>query len=105
MMVAALRRELGSELTWPDPRGGFFLWARLPEGLDADAMVPRAVDHGVVYVAGTAFYVNGAGSRDIRLAFSAATVERITEGVRRLAVAMREELAALPAGSSSPAAP
>jgi 2-aminoadipate transaminase len=105
VMVAALRRELGTELTWPEPRGGFFLWARLPDGLDADAMVPRAVDHGVVYVAGTAFYVNGAGSRDIRLAFSAATVERITEGVRRLAVAMREELAALPAGSSSPAAP
>jgi 2-aminoadipate transaminase len=105
VMVAALRRELGTELTWPEPRGGFFLWARLPDGLDADALVPRAVDHGVVYVAGTAFYVNGAGSRDIRLAFSAATVERITEGVRRLAVAMREELAALPTGSSSPAAP
>jgi 2-aminoadipate transaminase len=104
VMVAALRRELGSALTWPDPRGGFFLWARLPEGLDADTMVPRAVEHGVVYVAGTAFFVNGAGRDEIRLAFSAATVEAISEGVRRLAAAMREERAALPAGSGFPAA-
>jgi 2-aminoadipate transaminase len=90
VMVAALRHELGNELTWPDPRGGFFLWATLPEGLDADAMVPRAVDHGVVYVAGDAFFVNGDGRRQIRLSFSAPTPERITEGVRRLACVIQE---------------
>ena len=94
VMVAALRRELGSELTWPEPRGGFFLWATLPEQIDSDAMIPRAVEHGVVYVAGEAFFVDGRGANQIRLSFSAPTPARIEEGVARLAAAIREEIEA-----------
>jgi len=93
VMVAALRREIPEGVTWPDPRGGFFLWATLPEAIDADAMVPRAVDHGVIYVSGDAFYVNGSGQQQIRLSFSAPSPERIDEGVRRLAATIREEIA------------
>jgi DNA-binding transcriptional MocR family regulator len=92
VMVEALRRQLGATLTWPDPRGGFFLWATLPAAIDADAMIPRAVEHGVVYVAGEAFFVDGGGANQIRLSFSAPTPARIEEGVARLAVAIREEL-------------
>ena len=51
-MVTALRSELGAAVSWPDPRGGFFLWARLPGNLDAERLLDRAVRHGVVYVAG-----------------------------------------------------
>jgi len=93
VMVAALQREIPDGVTWPAPRGGFFLWATLPEAIDADAMVPRAVDHGVIYVSGDAFYVNGSGQQQIRLSFSAPTPERIVEGVRRLAATIREEIA------------
>jgi 2-aminoadipate transaminase len=93
VMIAALQREIPEGVTWPAPRGGFFLWATLPESIDADAMVPRAVDHGVIYVSGDAFYVNGSGQQQIRLSFSAPTPERIDEGVRRLAATIREELA------------
>ena len=39
VMVEALRTSLGDILHWPAPRGGFFLWATLPGGLDADAMI------------------------------------------------------------------
>ena len=94
VMVAALRREFASDLSWPDPRGGFFLWAALPHGLDADQMVARAVQNGVIYVSGDAFFVNGSGREFIRLSFSAPSPERIEEGVRRLARTIREELAA-----------
>jgi 2-aminoadipate transaminase len=93
-MVAALRRELGSDASWPDPRGGFFLWVELPSALNADAMIGRAVAHGVVYVAGEAFFVNGSGTNYLRLSFSAPSPARIEEGVKRLAAAVREELAA-----------
>jgi 2-aminoadipate transaminase len=93
VMVAALRREIPQGVTWPDPRGGFFLWATLPAAIDADVMVPRAVDHGVIYVSGDAFYVNGSGQQQIRLSFSAPSPERIEEGARRLAATIREELA------------
>jgi DNA-binding transcriptional MocR family regulator len=56
-------------------------------------MIPEAVERGVVYVAGTAFFVDGSGADTIRLSFSAPTPERIDEGVRRLAATIRAALA------------
>jgi 2-aminoadipate transaminase len=100
VMIRALKREFEDSLTWPEPKGGFFLWVQLPLQVDADAMIPRAVDNGVIYVAGEAFFVDHtdpaiaeqARSR-IRLSFSAPTHERIEEGITRLAKTLREELA------------
>jgi 2-aminoadipate transaminase len=92
VMVAAFRNESDTAVTWADPRGGFFLWATLPHALDADRLLDRAVKHGVVYVAGSAFFVNDRGGSQIRLSFSAPGHDQIREGVRRLAEAIREEL-------------
>jgi 2-aminoadipate transaminase len=107
VMVEGLRAEFGTDVAWPDPRGGFFLWVTLPAVIDADRMIPRAVEHGVIYVAGEAFYVNGTGQNTIRLSFSAPAPERIRQGVARLATAIRAELDALsdPAGRGAPAPP
>lgn len=101
VMEEALRHELDGTISWPAPRGGFFLWATLPAGIDADRMLERAVQHGVVYVAGSAFYVNAGGAERIRLAFSAASHEMIREGVKRLAATIREEQTAQAADPSA----
>jgi 2-aminoadipate transaminase len=95
VMVDALTREFGNDLSWPAPRGGFFLWATLPSQIDSDVMIARAVENGVIYVAGEAFFVNGSGHNIIRLAFSAPSHDRIREGVARLGATVREELAAI----------
>ena len=94
VMQAALKRELGDLASWPRPRGGFFLWLTLPPAVNADRMLARAIEEGVIYVAGEAFYVNGEGQNTLRLSFSAPTPERIEIGVTRLARALRAELAA-----------
>jgi 2-aminoadipate transaminase len=113
VMVDALRRELGAAVSWPAPRGGFFLWAAMPEPIDAEGLIERAVRHGVVYVAGEAFFVNGSAFRPadrlgrnlMRLSFSAATHDRIRAGVSRLGAAIREEMAELSgAAAESPPA-
>ena len=88
VMEGALRRELGDRITWPAPNGGFFLWAKLPEGHDDLTLLERAHERRLVFVVGSAFYVDGTGHDRIRLSFSAPTPERIEEGVRRLAAAM-----------------
>jgi DNA-binding transcriptional MocR family regulator len=93
VMVHALRAEMGDALSWQDPRGGFFIWAALPSALDGDRLLQRAVQHGVIFVAGAAFYVNGSGRQMIRLSFSAPTHDRMREGVKRLAAALGEEMA------------
>jgi 2-aminoadipate transaminase len=92
-MVTALAREFGADASWPDARGGFFLWVSLPQSIDTNALIERSIRHGVIYVAGEAFFVTDAPRNIVRLSFSAPTVERIRLGVARLAEAVREELA------------
>jgi 2-aminoadipate transaminase len=92
VMEQALRAELGDRLTWPAPKGGFFLWATLPEGQDDLSLQERALTQRLVFVTGSAFYVNGTGHDKIRLSFSAPTPERILEGVRRLSAVLQPAL-------------
>jgi 2-aminoadipate transaminase len=84
-MERAMKASLGNILTWREPRGGFFLWASLPEHLSGEALLPQATAERVVYVAGAAFFVDGSGQNTIRLSFSAPTPARIVEGIGRLA--------------------
>jgi len=84
-MLAALARHLPGEARWTRPRGGFFTWVELPEGIDTMALLDRALEEGVAFVPGRAFAVEaGAGARAMRLSFSTATPHRIDEGVAAL---------------------
>jgi DNA-binding transcriptional MocR family regulator len=83
-IVGALA-EYMPETSWTVPGGGFYTWVKLPDGLDAKDMLPRAVTARVAYVPGTAFYADGQGRDHMRLSFCYPTPERIREGVRRLA--------------------
>ncbi len=90
-MLAALHREMaGLDVTWNTPSGGMFLWVRLPEGMDAMALLPRAVEHGVAFVPGATFYADHADPRTMRLCFVTASEAQIQTGVAALAQAVRE---------------
>jgi 2-aminoadipate transaminase len=73
------------DVTWTEPQGGFSLLLTLPAGFDATALLPRAVERGVAFTPGAAFWVSDAGERTVRLSFSAVTSAQIEEGVKRLA--------------------
>jgi 2-aminoadipate transaminase len=88
IMEAAIRREIGERLTWQSPKGGFFIWARLPHGCSDLELFARAQAEAVTFVVGSAFHVDGSGHDTIRLSFSEPSVDRIEEGVRRLARAL-----------------
>ncbi|MGN9908037.1 PLP-dependent aminotransferase family protein [Phytohabitans sp. LJ34] len=92
-LLGALADLMPAGTTWTEPKGGLFVWATLPEGLDAKAMMPRAIAARVAYVPGTGFYADGTGAGHMRLNFSFPPPERIREGVRRLAGVMEQELA------------
>jgi 2-aminoadipate transaminase len=91
-MLAALSDMMPAGTRWTHPTGGFYVWLTLPPGLDAKAMLPRAVTARVAYVPGTAFYADGFGTSCARLSYCYPTPARIREGVRRLAQVMEEEL-------------
>jgi len=90
-MIGALQEHIPTA-TWNVPDGGFYVWVKLPEGLDSKSMLPRAVTARVAYVAGTAFYSDGQGANYMRLSYCYPTPERIREGVRRLAAVVDAEL-------------
>jgi 2-aminoadipate transaminase len=100
VMERALRRELGDLVAWPAPKGGFFLWLTLPVGIDTDGLLREAIARGVVFVPGSAFFVNGLGVRHARLSFSWPKADRIELGIRRLAETVRDAMGSAPSAAS-----
>jgi 2-aminoadipate transaminase len=78
-------------LTWNTPAGGMFLWARLPEGMNAVDLLPHAVDKGVAFVPGAPFYADHGDPRTMRLSFVTPSVEEIHRGVAALAQAIQQQ--------------
>ncbi|MGH3259644.1 MAG: PLP-dependent aminotransferase family protein, partial [Streptosporangiaceae bacterium] len=77
---------------WTRPAGGFYVWLRLPDGVNAKAMLPRAISSRVAYVPGTGFYADGSGGQHARVCYSFPDPARISEGVRRLASVIQTEI-------------
>jgi DNA-binding transcriptional MocR family regulator len=94
VMLAAMERYFPAEVQWTRPAGGLFLWAWLPEGIDAAEVLKSAVDtQRVAFVPGHAFYPDGTGKNTMRLNFSNATPEMIEEGIRRLGMVLKGQMA------------
>jgi len=91
VMLNALEEHLAGEATWTRPGGGFYVWVTVPDWLDTKALLAAAVERQVAYVPGTAFYPDGRGANQMRLAFCYPTGERIREGVARLGSLIHDE--------------
>ena len=84
-MLAALSRHMPDTVLWDVPQGGMFLWLRLPEGADAAALLPLALERKVAYVPGTAFYAAGVAPRNtLRLSYATAAPAQIETAIAHL---------------------
>ena len=92
-MLDAVYKYFPREATSSVPEGGLFLWVTLPEQIDTREMQARALDAGVAYVPGTAFYPRKRdGKRSMRLNFSYPSLAEIEEGIRRLGSVVTDEM-------------
>ncbi len=91
-MLDALARFMPSDVRWNAPRGGMFLWAELPRGLDATRILAQAIAENVAFVPGAPFYAAAPQAETLRLAFVTVPPPRIEEGVERLAQVIRRHL-------------
>jgi len=91
-MLSALETEMPPGVSFTRPKGGLFLWVELPESLDARRLLARSLEQHVAFVPGEAFFPTSGRKNTLRLNYSNMPEERIIEGVRRLAVAVRKEL-------------
>lgn len=87
-MLAELPTVLPAGSTFNRPDGGMFLWVRLPEGHDATALLPAALEQQVAYVPGAPFYATEADPRTLRLSFTTHSPNEIRHGLERLRVAL-----------------
>ncbi|MGI8780480.1 MAG: PLP-dependent aminotransferase family protein [Solirubrobacteraceae bacterium] len=86
-LLAGLADALPPGSTHNRPDGGMFVWARLPAGWDAAALLDRALAHDVAFVPGYPFFAGPPDTATLRLSFTTHAPEEIGEGLRRLRAA------------------
>lgn len=91
-MIDAMKQYFPDDCVCNKPKGGMFAWVTLPKGIDTEIMFLDALKEKVAYVHGKAFCVDGSGGRSMRLNFSYASSENITEGIRRLGTVIHKKL-------------
>lgn len=87
-MLDALAAEMPGGVEWTRPDGGMFVWLTLPDGVDATALLADAVERGVAFVPGSAFYADRGASNDLRLNFTYVSDGEIDAGIALLADAI-----------------
>jgi 2-aminoadipate transaminase len=92
VMLDALAEHLPAEASWTHPRGGLFVWARLPDYIDTTDLLARALREQVAFVPGRAAYLDGRGASEMRLNFSGVSEDQIREGVRRIGKIAAEQV-------------
>ena len=93
-MDAALIKYMPEGVRWNTPQGGMFIWLQLPIDMDSSQLLGAALRRNVAFVPGAPFFATGAGSpdarRSMRLSFATVPIEKMDEGIRRLAMAIKE---------------
>jgi DNA-binding transcriptional MocR family regulator len=89
-MVSAIMRYFPEEATFIQPKGGFYLWVKLPKGMDEKELLKETITDGAVFVIGSTFDPSGAPNGHIRLSFSNTSEEKIERGIRIIGDRMKQ---------------
>ena len=91
-MMDALAEQFGTAAEFDDPKGGIFLWVKLPDNVDTMKLYRAALAAGIAINPGTEWSVNAAHSKSrLRLCFASPSITEIREGVAALAEVCRRE--------------
>ncbi len=84
VMLSALEQYLPKSVTWYLPKGGYFVWVKIP-GVDTSKMLKEAISEGVSFIPGKYFFLDQIdGTEFLRLSFSYEGEKEIVEGIQRL---------------------
>lgn len=92
-MLDALKEHMPAGTRWTSPEGGMFLWVELPNGLNGDALLPKALEQKVAFVPGSPFFASSPRHEFVRLNYSNRPPELIQEGMRRLGTVLTSAVA------------
>ena len=92
VMIKTLEDTFPKDASWSKPKGGFFIWLKLPGYLNTKEILADAVRNKVAYVPGSGFYTDGRGLNEARLAFCTENTERIEKGIKILSGILKEKI-------------
>lgn len=87
-----LKKYMPKEVTWNEPKGGFYIWLKLPAHIRSTDIFKESVAKGVVFVTGRTFDPASVKDDRLRLSFSNMPKESIEKGVVILADAIKKVL-------------
>src|SRR5690625_3575290 len=91
-MLDAMDEHFPKEAVWTRPEGGMFIWVTLPEGIDSEQLLLKAIDEHVAFVPGTPFYATDDGKHNtLRVSFVSVSEKRIREGSAFICSLIREQ--------------
>jgi 2-aminoadipate transaminase len=93
LMADAIRKYFPEDIKWNEPRGGFYMWMKLPPQLDIMEVIKKSIEKGVVFVVGKTFDPEGKDNSHFRLAFSHTPEDKIEKGIRILGDVLKNSLA------------
>jgi len=91
-MAGAIRNYFPEEITWMEPKGGFYIWLKLPPKLDIMAVLKSSIEKGAVFVIGKTFDPEGKDNSHFRLAYSHTPEDKIEKGIQILGECLKEAL-------------
>jgi 2-aminoadipate transaminase len=90
-MFSELEKHLPKSVSWEKPRGGFYIWLQLPEGVEATEILKIAIEKGAVFVSGKTFDPEGKRNNFIRISYCNTSPEMIRKGIPMIAEAIKEK--------------
>jgi len=91
-MLDTIKKTFPKEVSYTKPEGGLFLWVTLPEYMNSKELLVKAMEKGVAFVQGSAFFPNGGHENTMRLNYSGLQEEKIIEGIEILGELLRNEV-------------
>lgn len=92
LMYGTMQECFPDGVKFQKPHGGLFMWAELPDGMDAKELLVKCVDKFVAYIPGAAFYPNNGRKNTFRVNFSNMPDDMIVEGIRRMGDVLKSAL-------------
>ncbi|HDZ86124.1 MAG TPA: PLP-dependent aminotransferase family protein [Actinobacteria bacterium] len=92
VMLGALEKYFPKDTSWTKPKGGFYIWVKLPYFVDTTQMLAEAINEKVAFVPGNNFYPDDDGKNFIRLSYCLPEAKEIEQGIKRLGQVVKSRI-------------
>lgn len=92
LMLDTMKQYFPEEIKYTKPDGGMFIWLELPDEINVDELLDKAIEAGVAYVSGESFFANNGPKNTMRLNYTTMPETQIVEGIKILSNVLKKEL-------------